>query len=76
MVVVALARLGAHDLATSATTVAACFKGILLHRIARHDETDPRPTFELVARAALDRVGVVSGPTLPHGIPHAVCLMR
>jgi Tetracyclin repressor-like, C-terminal domain len=59
VVVVALARLDAHDPATAATTVAACFEGLLVHRIARHDETDPRrqdprPTFELVVRAALD----------------------
>ena len=53
VVVVALARLGAHDPVTAATTVAACFEGLLLHRIARHDETDPRPAFELVVRAAL-----------------------
>src|SRR5215218_11123902 len=53
VVVVALARLGAHDPATAATTVAACFEGLLLHRIARHDKTDPRPAFELVVRAAL-----------------------
>ena len=53
VVVVALARLGARDPATAATTVAACFEGLLLHRIARHDETDPRPVFELVLRAAL-----------------------
>jgi AcrR family transcriptional regulator len=53
VLVVALARLGARDPATSATTVAACFEGLLLHRIARHDETDPRPAFELVVRAAL-----------------------
>jgi AcrR family transcriptional regulator len=52
-VVVALARLGARDPATAATTVAACFEGLLLHRIARHDETDPRPAFELVVRAVL-----------------------
>jgi hypothetical protein len=51
--VVALARLGAHDPATAATAVAACFESLLLHRIARHDETDPRPAFELVVRAAL-----------------------
>jgi AcrR family transcriptional regulator len=54
VVVVALARLGARDPATAATTVAACFEGLLLHRIARHDETDPRPAFELVVRAVLD----------------------
>jgi AcrR family transcriptional regulator len=53
VIVVALARLGARDPATAATTVAACFEGFLLHRIARHDEIDPRPAFELVVRAAL-----------------------
>jgi Tetracyclin repressor-like, C-terminal domain len=54
VVVVTLARLSAHDPATAATTVAACFEGLLLHRIARHDQTDPHPAFELVVRAALD----------------------
>ena len=51
--VVALARLGARDPHTAGNAVAACFEGVLLHRIARHDPTDPRPTFELVVRAAL-----------------------
>ena len=51
--VVALARLGARDPHTAGIAVAACFEGLLLHRIARHDPTDPRPTFELVVRAAL-----------------------
>jgi AcrR family transcriptional regulator len=51
--VVALARLGAPDPRAAAATLAACFEGLVLHRIARHDETDPRPTFELVVRAAL-----------------------
>ena len=60
VLVVALARLGARDPATAATTVAACFEGFLLHRIARHDETDPRPAFELVVRAALANPTLVS----------------
>ena len=51
--VVALARLGAREPHTAGIAVAACFEGLLLHRIARHDPTDPRPTFELVVRAAL-----------------------
>ena len=54
VVVVALARLGARDPVTAAAAVAACFEGLLLHRIARHDESDPRPVFELVVRAALE----------------------
>ncbi|WP_331458001.1 hypothetical protein [Rhodococcus opacus] len=31
----------------------ACAEGLILHRIAREDTTDPRPAFELVVRAAL-----------------------
>jgi hypothetical protein len=31
----------------------ACFEGLIPHRVARHDDTDPRPVFDLVARAAL-----------------------
>jgi len=50
---VAMARLGARDPRAAGIAVAACFEGLLLHRIARHDPTDPRPTFELVVRAAL-----------------------
>ena len=53
LAVVALARLGAREPHTAGIAVAACFEGLLLHRIARHDPTDPRPTFELVVRAAL-----------------------
>ena len=51
--VVALARLGAREPHTAGIAIAACFEGLLLHQIARHDSTDPRPTFELVVRAAL-----------------------
>ncbi|UVJ38910.1 TetR/AcrR family transcriptional regulator [Arthrobacter sp. CJ23] len=48
-----LALLGAQDPQTAASAIAASYEGLLLHRIARHDCTDPRPTFELVVRAAL-----------------------
>ena len=53
LAVVALARLGAREPHTAGIAIAACFEGLLLHQIARHDPTDPRPTFELVVRAAL-----------------------
>jgi len=49
----ALARLGAKDPQIAGEAIAACFEGLILHRIARHDDTDPRPLFELVVRAAL-----------------------
>jgi len=48
-----VARLGAQDPQTAAYAIAACFEGLVLHRIARHDDTDPRPAFALVVRAAL-----------------------
>jgi DNA-binding transcriptional regulator YbjK len=49
----ALARLGAKDPATAGTAIAACLEGLILHRIARHDDSDPRPTLALVVQAAL-----------------------
>jgi DNA-binding transcriptional regulator YbjK len=52
-VVTALARLGSSDPVAGAAAIAACSEGLILHRIARHDETDPRPALELVVRAAL-----------------------
>ena len=52
-VVPALARLGAHDPQAAANAFAACFEGLVLHHIARHDDTDPRPTFNLIVTAAL-----------------------
>jgi DNA-binding transcriptional regulator YbjK len=52
-VVAALARLGSSDPVAGAAAIAACSEGLILHRIARHDETDPRPTLDLVVRAAL-----------------------
>lgn len=48
-----LTRLGAADPETAALTLMACAEGIILHRIARHDEADPRPMFALVVAAAL-----------------------
>jgi DNA-binding transcriptional regulator YbjK len=53
-VVPVLNRLGAQDPRAAAAAVMACFEGLILHRIARHDDADPRPTFELVVRAALN----------------------
>ncbi|MGW4334766.1 TetR/AcrR family transcriptional regulator [Rhodococcus koreensis] len=52
-VVSAFAHLGARDPQTAATALMACAEGLILHRIAREDTTDPRPAFELVVRAAL-----------------------
>lgn len=48
-----LSRLGARAPHTAASTVMACAEGLILHRIARHDRTDPRATLELVVNAAL-----------------------
>ena len=48
-----LAQLGARDPLAAAAAIAACFEGLILHRIARHDDADPRPTFDLVVTAAL-----------------------
>jgi AcrR family transcriptional regulator len=52
-VVPALARLGASNPQTAAAAIAACSEGLILHRIARHDASDPRPVLELVVKAAL-----------------------
>jgi DNA-binding transcriptional regulator YbjK len=53
LLVTTLTGLGARDPHAAGFTIAACFEGLLLHRIARHDDTDPRPAFALVVRAAL-----------------------
>jgi hypothetical protein len=52
-VVPALAELGAAEPRRAGEAIAACFEGLILHRIARHDDTDPRPILELVVRACL-----------------------
>jgi DNA-binding transcriptional regulator YbjK len=49
----ALADLGATQPREAARAIAAASEGLILHRIARHDEVDPRPTFELLLKAAL-----------------------
>jgi hypothetical protein len=51
--VTALAELGARDPQAAGAAIAACSEGLLLHNIAGHDDADPRPTFDLVVRAAL-----------------------
>lgn len=48
-----LRGLGARDPQTAAGALMACAEGLILHRIARHDDTDTRPIFDLVVRAAL-----------------------
>ncbi|AEG44976.1 TetR/AcrR family transcriptional regulator [Isoptericola variabilis] len=48
-------RLGARDPQAAAFTVAAASEGMLLHAIARHDPTDPRPTYQTVVDAVLRR---------------------
>lgn len=48
-----LRGLGARDPQTAAGALMACSEGLILHRIARHDDTDVRPVLDLVARAAL-----------------------
>ena len=52
-VVAAMARLGAADPSAAGLAVMACCEGIILHRIARHDDSDPRPLLRVVVDAAL-----------------------
>lgn len=48
-----LQGLGARDPQTAAGAIMACAEGLILHRKARHDDTDVRPIFDLVVRAAV-----------------------
>ncbi|MDT0212707.1 TetR family transcriptional regulator [Rothia sp. ARF10] len=48
-----LADLGARDPASSARALMACAEGLILHRVARHDDAAIRPVVDLVVRAAL-----------------------
>lgn len=48
-----LQGLGARDPKVAAATLMACAEGVILHRVARGDETDVRPLIELVTRGAL-----------------------
>jgi len=45
--------LGVSDTVASARAIMACAEGLILHRIARHDNSDIRPVLDLVVRAAL-----------------------
>ncbi len=49
----ALHDLGVSDTVVSARAIMACAEGLILHRIARHDDSDIRPVLALVVRAAL-----------------------
>ena len=50
--VAVLAQLGARNPADAAFAVMACAEGLILHRIARGDNSDPRPAFEAVMHGA------------------------
>ena len=52
-IVAVMARLRATDPHSAALALMACSEGIILHRIARHDITDPRPLLGVVVNAAL-----------------------
>lgn len=48
-----LAELGAPDPRAAADAIMACFEGLILHRIARDEDTDPFPAFDLLVKAAV-----------------------
>lgn len=52
-VIAVMTRLGAPDPAVAAAALMACLEGLILHRIVRHDDSDPRPVIELTVSAAL-----------------------
>lgn len=49
----ALADLGAADAVAGAEALMAVSEGLILHRIARHDASDPRPAIAVAVRGAL-----------------------
>lgn len=51
--VVALRALGAAEPAVAAEALMAVCEGLILHRIARHDASDPRPAIAVAVRGAL-----------------------
>jgi DNA-binding transcriptional regulator YbjK len=53
MATAALAELGSPHPREAARAIAAASEGLILHRIARHDDVDPRPTYELLLKTAL-----------------------
>ncbi|MGJ6980702.1 TetR/AcrR family transcriptional regulator [Aestuariimicrobium soli] len=48
-----VAGLGARDPRTTTVALMACAEGVILHRIARHDDEEVRPLIEAVVRGAL-----------------------
>lgn len=48
-----LQDLGASDPPAAAAALMACSEGLILHRIARHDDSEIRSALELVVRAAI-----------------------
>lgn len=48
-----LAEMGSSRPEAGAEAIASCFEGLLLHRIARNVESDPRPVFAAVVAGAL-----------------------
>lgn len=48
-----LTHLGASEPRVAAEAIASTVEGIMLHRIARHDSSDPRPLLTTVVRGAL-----------------------
>ncbi len=53
----ALAALGVAEPEVAANAITAVSEGLILHRIARHDDVDPRPAYELIARAVIPTAG-------------------
>lgn len=56
----AFERLGAADPVAAAEALMSVSEGIILHRVARHDTTDPRPAIAVAVRGAFadsDRAG-------------------
>jgi len=52
-IITATARLGAADPYAAGLALMACCEGIILHRIARRDDSDVRPLLRLVVNAGL-----------------------
>ena len=49
----ALTALGASDPPAATAAIIACFEGLVLHRIARGEFSDPRPVFDAVVTGVL-----------------------
>ncbi|MGM1028900.1 MAG: TetR/AcrR family transcriptional regulator [Actinomycetota bacterium] len=53
----ALDHLGVDDPAAGAEALMALCEGLILHRVARHDASDPRPAIAVAVRGALGAAG-------------------